>query len=123
MPKQSKNPNQIGNPKSPTIEQPKAGKHKTPQMNDRDRINDVLAMEKYLTDSFNVAAREASHEELHRDMMTILMETHQCQRDLYLTMFRQGVYKVEAEEQQKLDQTYKQFSNYTSQFPYGVPLQ
>lgn len=112
------NPNQIKNPKSPNTPQVKG-----PEMNDRDRINDILALEKYLTDSFNVSAREASHPQLHQDIMTILNETHQCQYDMYQVMFRNGHYKLEAEQQQALDQAYQQFSNYSSQFPYGNVMQ
>ncbi|CAM4351244.1 spore coat protein [Paenibacillus alkaliterrae] len=91
---------------------------KGPEMNDRDRVNDILAMEKYLTDSFNVSAREASHSDLHQDIMTILNETHQCQYELFELMFRKGHYKLEAEQQTKLDQAYQQFNNYSTQFPY-----
>ncbi|MBO8172304.1 MAG: spore coat protein [Bacillaceae bacterium] len=117
---QTQNPNQISNPKDKSIEQPSMGKQKTPEMNDRDRINDALVTEKYLTDSFNTAAREASHEALHRDYMTILNETHQLQYEMYLLMFRKGAYKLEAEQQQHLDQAYQQFSGYASQFPYST---
>lgn len=103
----------IKNPKSPAEPQVKG-----PEMNDRDRMNDVLVMEKYLTDSFNVAAREASHSSLHHDIMTILNETHQCQYELFELMFRKGHYKLAAAQQQELDQAYQQFSGYSSQFPY-----
>lgn len=108
----------IANPKpagEPTV--------KGPQMNDRDRLNDVLSTEKYLTDSINVAVREASHENLYRDVLTCLTETHQCARDLYNLMFQKGWYKLEAEEQQKLDQSFQQFSSYSTQFPYSASLQ
>ncbi|TBL76106.1 spore coat protein [Paenibacillus thalictri] len=114
---QNQSPNTIQNPK-PSYE-PKV---KGPEMNDRDRVNDILALEKYLTDSFNISAREASHPNLHQDIMTILNETHQCQYEMYELMFRKGHYKLEAEEQTKLDQTHKQFSNYNSQFPYPSTL-
>jgi spore coat protein CotF len=33
-------------------------------------------------------------------------------------MFQNGWYKLEAEEQQKLQQAQQQFSGYSSQFPY-----
>jgi len=104
-----------------TIQNPKpAGEPqvKGPEMNDRDRLNDILALEKYLTDSFNVSAREASHPELHQDIMTILNETHACQYELYELMFRKGSYNLEAEDQNTLDQSYQQFAGYSSQFPY-----
>lgn len=112
---QNQNMNIIKNPKPANEPQVKG-----PQMNDRDFLNDVLATEKYLTDSFNVAVREASHDSLHQDFMTILTETHQAQRDAFNLMFQKGWYKLEAEEQQKLDQSYQQFSNYSSQFPFPI---
>lgn len=110
---QSPNANEIANPKPANESQVKG-----PEMNDRDRLNDILALEKYLTDGFNVAAREASHRKLHQDMMTILNETHQCQYEIYELMFRKGHYKLEAQDQNSLNQAYQQFSNYSTQFPY-----
>jgi len=113
---QNQNSRIIQNPKPANEPQVKG-----PEMNDRDRLNDVLALEKYLTDSFNVAAREASHKALHQDVMTILNETHQMQYEIFEMMFRKGHYKLEAEEQAKLDQAFQQFSGYASQFPYASP--
>nr|WP_263327925.1 spore coat protein [Neobacillus sp. Marseille-Q6967] len=110
---QNQNPSQIANPQ--TGELPKV---KTPDMNDRDFLNDGLSTCKYLTDSLNIAVREASHGELYNEFVQILTETHQSCRELYNLMFQHGWYKLEAEDQQKLDQAYKQFSNYSSQFPY-----
>lgn len=119
--------NQMQNQNSQTIKNPKPQNEpqvKGPDMNDRDRVNDILALEKYLTDSFNVSAREASHPRLHQDVLTVLTETHQCQYEMYELMFRKGHYKLEAEQQTKLDQTYQQFNNYATQFPYqGTPIQ
>lgn len=91
---------------------------KGPEMNDRDFVNDGLSTCKYLTDSLNSAVREASHVQLHGELMQILTETHQSARDLYNLMFQHGWYKLEAEEQQKIDQAYQQFNGYSSQFPY-----
>ncbi len=110
---QSQNQNVIKNPKSANEPQTKG-----PEMNDRDFMNDMLATEKYLTDSLNVFAREASHQSLHTDVMQMLTESHQCQRDFFNLMFELGHYKLEAEEQQKLDQAHTQFQNYSTQFPY-----
>lgn len=107
------NQNQIANPQPANMPQVK-----TPEMNDRDYLNDCLSTCKYLTDSMNVAVREASHQQLHQDMMQILIETHQSAREAYDLMFRKGWYKLEAEDQQKLQQAYQQFSGYSTQFPY-----
>lgn len=113
MSSQMLNENQIANPQSNLLPQVKG-----PEMNVRDFLNDGLSTCKYITDSLNVAVREASHEQLHKDMMQMLNETHQCARDLYNVMFQQGWYKLEAEQQPKIQQAYQQFSGYSSQFPY-----
>lgn len=110
---QAQNPNEIANPQTGQLPQVKG-----PEMNDRDFLNDGLATCKLLTDNFNVAVREASHEQLHADMLQILTETHQSARELFNLMFQNGWYKLEAEEQPKLQQAQQQFSGYSSQFPY-----
>jgi spore coat protein CotF len=110
---QTQNQNQIANPQTGQL--PKV---KGPEMNDRDFVNDGLSTCKYITDSLNIAIREASHDQLHNDMVQILQETHQSARDLFNLMFQKGWYKLEAEEQQKLTQAYQQFNGYSTQFPY-----
>ncbi|EFM10109.1 conserved hypothetical protein [Paenibacillus curdlanolyticus YK9] len=101
---------------NPSASQPQAA---GPELSDRDRLTEILATEKYLTDSLNIAAKEASHASLHNDVMTVLTETHQMQVELFELMFAKGFYKLEAEEQQKLDQAYQQFSGFSNQFPYS----
>jgi len=108
------NQNRIQNPQPPG-----SNPQKGPQMNDRDRLNDILATEKHLTEGFNTAALESSHEQLYRTMMTILNETHQGARDVYNVMFRLGEYALEAAQQQKLDETKQQFQGYGDQFSYA----
>ncbi len=43
------------------IQNPAVQIEKTPQMNDRDFTNDMLATEKYITDAYSTALNEASH--------------------------------------------------------------
>ncbi len=105
-----------------TIQNPKSSggqQVKGPEMNDRDRLNDILATEKYITDGFNVFTREASHRSLYNDSAKILNETHQCARDLFNVMFQKSMYKLEGTDQQQLQQVQQQFQTYTKQFPYG----
>ncbi|MCH1625583.1 spore coat protein [Fredinandcohnia quinoae] len=107
---QNQNANQVKNPKM-TVP-------KTPQMNDRDFLNDMLATEKYMTDAYCTALNEASHEGLYKDIQAIFNETQNCQRELYNLMFKNGWYKLEEENQQKVQQKLQQFYNYTTtQFP------
>ncbi|MFE8702301.1 spore coat protein [Cytobacillus sp. FJAT-54145] len=107
----NQNQQKIQNPESPIA--------KTPQMNDRDFTNDILATEKYMTDSYCTYLNEASHQALYQDILTIFNETQNAQRDFYNLMFQKGWYSIEPAEQQKLQQTYQQFQGYSSQFPYN----
>jgi spore coat protein CotF len=91
---------------------------KSPQMNDRDMVNDTLSSLKYLTDNYNVFTREASHLALHQDVLNMLAETHSQTRAMYNLMFRKGWYSLEMEQPQKLQQTHQQFAGYQTQFPY-----
>ncbi|MBT2687516.1 spore coat protein [Bacillus sp. ISL-47] len=111
--------NQNQNQNQNTIQNPETQVNKTPQMNDRDFTNDMLAMEKWMTNAYSVAMNEASHQSLYQDMLTVFNETQNHQRDLYNLMFKKGWYKVEAADQQKLQQSYQQFQGYSNQFPYG----
>lgn len=114
MPNQNQpNPNAIKNPQTGQLPQVKG-----PEMNERDFINDILATEKYITDNFNVFAREASNQILHQDVMDILNESHQAARNLFNMMFKKGWYSLTAAQQQDIQQTAQQFQNYKSQEPY-----
>ncbi|WP_338473156.1 spore coat protein [Niallia sp. XMNu-256] len=106
---------------SQTIANPKTQQlNKTPQMNDRDLLNDLLTTEKYMTNGYDTFLNEASHEALYQDLLQIYTETQNQQRHLYNLMFQKGWYKLEPEDQQTLQQKHKQFYNYTTtQFPYG----
>ncbi|ACL68987.1 spore coat protein [Halothermothrix orenii] len=92
---------------------------KGPEMNDRDWINDILALEKYLTDNYNVFTREASHLELYQDLRFILDETHDCTRNIFNAMFAEGFYKLQQANPREIQQTREQFTKYlSSQSPY-----
>ncbi|RDY70892.1 spore coat protein [Halobacillus trueperi] len=102
------------------IQNPETNVPKTPQMNERDFVNDQLSTEKYMTASYNIALNEASNQNLYQDLATIFKETQDCQRNLYNLMFKNGWYALEQSEKQKIDQTYQQFTGYKTQLPYNV---
>lgn len=111
--------NQNSQNQSQKIQNPETQIPKTPQMNDRDFANDLLSMEKLLTDSYCTFLNEASNQGLYQDLLAIFTETQNEQRQLYNLMFKKGWYALEPAEQQKVQQSYQQFQGYTSQFPYG----
>lgn len=104
--------------KQDQVRNPKTQVPNSPQMNDRDFINDMLATEKYMTDAYSKALNEASHQTYYNDLLNIFNETQNCQRDLFNLMFKKGWYKLDAEQNQTLQQSYQQFQKYQNQFPY-----
>ena len=106
------------------VQNPETQVPKTPQMNERDFLNDMLTTEKYMTSAYSVYLHEASNQPLYQEMMNIFTETQNCQRELYNLMFKKGWYKLEAADPQKLQQMYQQFQGYTNQLPYqGTVMQ
>jgi spore coat protein CotF len=102
----------IAMPKSPGEPQVKG-----PEWNDRDRINDVLTTEKYLTTGYNVGLNEMQNPQLRETVRTILNETHKLQESIFDQMFQKGWYKMKAADNQEVFQAHTQFANYRSQFP------
>lgn len=111
--KNQANPNEIKNPQTGQL--PKV---KGPEMNERDFLNDILATEKYISDNFNIFAREASSQPLHQDALNILNETHAAARNLFNLMFEKGWYALTAAPEQEIQKTAQQFNNYETQQPY-----
>ena len=91
---------------------------KGPEMNDRDRLNDVLLTEKYLTFGLNTGLHEFSHRELYTAVKQMLNETNDAQRTVFEQMFNLGWYKLPQEEMSAVALSYQQFTNYREQFPY-----
>lgn len=110
-------------PTETTIKNPQANivpPIKGPAMNNRDLLNDILASEKYLTDGFNVFVRETSHRELYQDIRQILLETHDCARELFNLMFKDGFYSFQAAQAQDIEQVKQKYSQYINyQDPYS----
>ncbi|ULL17455.1 spore coat protein [Paenibacillus sp. H1-7] len=90
---------------------------KGPQMNDRDRINDILSMQKYLSSGFNTGINEVQNPELRKTVASILQAQHEAQWQLFNLMFEKGWYKMKAADKQEISQAQQQFSGYSTQFP------
>jgi len=90
---------------------------KGPEMNERDRINDVLSSVKQMTVGYTIGLNEMQNPKLHQDIRNILNDTHLMQQQIFDAMFQKGWYKMKAADQQEITQAYTQFNNYHSQFP------
>lgn len=90
---------------------------KGPEFNDRDRLNDILTLEKYMTSSYNTGLNEMQNPKLHETVKSILCDEHAIQFQVFDTMWQKGWYKIEAADKQKIQQASQQFSGYKTQFP------
>jgi spore coat protein CotF len=90
---------------------------KGPEMNDRDRINDILATVKHMTNGFNVGLNEMQNPRLRQVVQKVLNETQQAQAQIFDQMFANGWYKMKVADQQEIDAAHKQFVNYRTQIP------
>ena len=102
---------------NPTIKNPSSPFEKGQEFSDRDRLNDILATEKYLTDGFNVFVREASHQDLFQDVLYILNETHHACRNVFNLMFEKGWYSLHPEQPSQIAKEHRKFAGYENQFP------
>ncbi|EPD50577.1 hypothetical protein HMPREF1210_02546 [Paenisporosarcina sp. HGH0030] len=97
----------VKNPQTPYVE--------TPQLNDRDILNDALSTEKYLCNSYATAMHEASHDALYQTIFTQLRATSKQQRSLYDLMFKHGWYKLTPADPKEIQQATQQFQGYKQQ--------
>jgi spore coat protein CotF len=101
--------------------QPKPGEPqvKGPEMNDRDRVNDILSSVKAMTQGYNTGLNEMQNPALHKTVSGILNDLHETQFSLFNTMFDNGWYKLPVADQQEIQKAHQQFSGYHSQFPHS----
>lgn len=90
---------------------------KGPEFNDRDRLNEILTIEKYMTAGYNTGLNELQNPKLHETVQGILGDEHNMQFQVFDQMWQKGWYKIEAADKQKIDQAYQQFNGYKTQFP------
>ncbi|MEW8978634.1 MAG: spore coat protein [Symbiobacterium sp.] len=91
---------------------------KDPSMNDRDRMQDLLAQEKYVSSGYDMAMIEASHDALFNVFKQNFDSCMQMQRQVYHLMFKKGWYKLPVAEAQSVAHTFQQFLQYKTQFPF-----
>lgn len=99
------------------VQNPETQIEKTPNLNDRDILNDLLATEKYMTDGYSTALNEASNQALYDNIFQIFTETQNQHRHLFNLMFKHGWYSLDRAEQQQINQAVNQFTDYKNQFP------
>jgi spore coat protein CotF len=92
-------------------------KVKGPEMNDRDRINDILATEKHFTNGYCVGLNEMQNPQLRKVIKEVLGDTQNAQAQIFDLMFQKGWYKMKVADKQEVEAVKTQFTNYSTQFP------
>lgn len=93
--------NKVSNPQ---VEIPKST-----QMNDRDFLNNLLEIEKNMSDNLSIALNEASCDKLFNAEFILFTETKGMARDLYNMLFECGWYCLEKAEANKIHEVLNEF--------------
>jgi spore coat protein CotF len=80
------------------------------QMTEKELLQDGLASQKHITDSYNTFAGECVNPQLRGTFLNILDEEHHIQAELFNTMQSKGWYQVEQAPAQKVQQTRQKYS-------------
>jgi spore coat protein CotF len=90
---------------------------KGPELNERDRINDILATEKHMTNGYNVGLNEMQNPQLRKVIQEVLRNTQNAQAQIFDLMFQKGWYKMKVADKQEVEAAKTQFTNYSTQIP------
>ena len=82
---------------------------------ERDLMNDVLASQKFITDTYNTLTNECATPNVRNGFLSILSEEHQIQAEVFDLMKQHGWYQVPAADQQKVTQTKQKFQDQQAQ--------
>lgn len=78
-------------------------------MSDRDRMNDALSSQKYITSLYNTGANECEHMNYKTDVLGILNEEHQIQQEIFDDMKKRGWYEVSEASPEKMEKARQKY--------------
>jgi hypothetical protein len=103
----------IGKGRSPLLP-----KEKDPSFNLRDRLNDILASEKYIMDGYRIGSNELIDEQLYNLVMSNLDQIKTCHRNMLTQIFDLGEYQADMATPAQITDAYDMFNKYKVQLPY-----
>ena len=106
----------VGKDRSPVLP-----KQKDATVNLRDRLNDVLASEKYILDGYRIGSNELIDEQLYKLVKSNSDQVEQCHRQLLTELFNLGEYQADMAVPAQIADAYDMFNNYKVQLPYQQP--
>ncbi|HWI62215.1 MAG TPA: spore coat protein [Symbiobacteriaceae bacterium] len=93
-----------------------------PNVNDKDRMQDLLSTCKYLSNSYDTAMNEASHDALYQVFRQNHSNTKDMERQVYNTMFKKGWYRLPVADAQSVADAFNKAVQLQSQLPYKSQL-
>lgn len=103
----------IGKGKSPVLP-----KQKDPSFNLRDRLNDILADEKYIINNYNIGQNEIIDEQFYNITTKNLGNAKLIQRNMFEQSFNLGEYQADVATPPQITDAYDIFNKYKVQLPY-----
>ncbi len=82
---------------------------------EKDMMNDVLASQKFITDTYNTFTNECATPDVRDEFLRLLSEEHQIQAEVFDLMKQRGWYQAPAADQQKVSQAKQQYQNQQAQ--------
>ncbi|HYF93682.1 MAG TPA: spore coat protein [Symbiobacteriaceae bacterium] len=93
-------------------------KQTDPNVNDRDRMQDLLSQMKYLSDGYDTAMNEASHDALFQVWKQNHSKVKDLERQVYATMFKKGWYRLPVADAQGVADAFSNARQLQIQLPF-----
>ena len=89
-----------------------------PNVNDRDRMQDLLSQAKHLSNGYDTAMNEASHDALFQVWKQNHSKVKDLERQIYTTMFKKGWYRLPLADAQAVADAFANTRKLQSQLPF-----
>lgn len=93
------------------VQNPKTDVPSTPNINDKDILNDILTTEKNMSNNYSTVLNEISNSSLYNELFKIYQETQETQRELFNLLFKKGWYALEKADVNKINNKYQEYLN------------
>ncbi len=80
------------------------------QMNEQQKMNDLLTMQKFLTGAYNSYCNEAATSAVRSTLTSILADEHRIQEEIFNEMSARGYYPLEKAEDNKISSAKQKFA-------------
>lgn len=80
-------------------------------MGDQEMVNDSIASQKLISDTYNTYANECATPNLRDEFMNILKDEHQIQAELFTEAQKRGWYQVKPADDQQIQQAKQKYQN------------